>query len=146
MHPSIGKRVDILIPIEEGERYRLGGITFTGNKAVTNTRVLRAQFAHQGRRLLQRAPSSAKASSSSARPTASSATSTSSARPRPRFDEAKHLVYLDIDIEEGKHFYVSRIEFTGNTITRDKVIRRELLLEEGSGLQLAASSTSRCCA
>ena len=26
---------------------------------------------------------------------------------------------------------MSRIEFTGNTITRDKVIRRELLLEEG---------------
>ena len=60
------------------------------------------------------------------------ATSTSSDRPSPRFDEAKkQIIYLDIDIEEGKPFYVSRIEFTGNTITRDKVIRRELLLEEG---------------
>ena len=49
----------------------------------------------------------------------------------PRIDEAKKLVFLDIDIDEGKQFYVSRIEFTGNTITRDKVIRRELLLEEG---------------
>ena len=29
-----GKRVDIMIPVEEGERYRLGGITFTGNKAL----------------------------------------------------------------------------------------------------------------
>jgi outer membrane protein insertion porin family len=36
-----------------------------------------------------------------------------------------------IDIDEGKPFYVSRIEFQGNTITRDKVIRRELMLEEG---------------
>ena len=51
--------------------------------------------------------------------------------PVPRIDEAKKLIYLDIDIDEGKPFYVSRIEFTGNTITRDKVIRRELLLEEG---------------
>ena len=51
--------------------------------------------------------------------------------PTPRFDEAKKLIYLDIDIDEGKPFYVSRIEFTGNTITRDKVIRRELLLDEG---------------
>ena len=59
------------------------------------------------------------------------ATSTSSPIPTPRIDEAKKLVYLDIDIDEGKPFYVSRIEFTGNTITRDKVIRRELLLEEG---------------
>ena len=31
----------------------------------------------------------------------------------------------------GKQFFVSRIEFAGNTITRDKVIRREILIEEG---------------
>jgi outer membrane protein insertion porin family len=56
--------------------------------------------------------------------------------PKPVFDEQKKTVSLDIDIDEGKPFYVSRIEFQGNTITRDKVIRRELMLEEGSGLQL----------
>jgi outer membrane protein insertion porin family len=33
-----------VIPIEEGERYRLGGITFTGNKAYKNVKALRAQF------------------------------------------------------------------------------------------------------
>ncbi len=62
---------------------------------------------------------------------ASLAISTSSERRCRRIEEAKKLIYLDIDIDEGKPFYVSRIEFTGNTITRDKVIRRELLLEEG---------------
>src|SRR5580698_9034439 len=46
-------------------------------------------------------------------------------------DDAKHTVSWVINIEQGKQFYVSRIEFSGNTITRDKVIRRELLLEEG---------------
>ena len=46
-------------------------------------------------------------------------------------DEAKKVVSLNIDIDEGKQYYVSRIEFTGNTLTRDSVIRRELLLEEG---------------
>ena len=51
--------------------------------------------------------------------------------PIPRTDEAKKLVYLNVDIDEGKQFYVSRIEFTGNTLTRDRVIRRELLIEEG---------------
>ncbi len=39
---------------------------------------------------------------------------------------------MNIDIDEGKQFYVSRIEFEGNTITRDRVIRRELMLDEGS--------------
>ena len=36
-----------------------------------------------------------------------------------------------VDIDDGKPFYVSRIEVQGNTITRDKVIRRELMLQEG---------------
>ncbi len=34
-------------------------------------------------------------------------------------------------MDEGKQFYVRRIEFQGNTTTRDKVIRREIALEEG---------------
>ncbi len=38
---------------------------------------------------------------------------------------------MNIDLDEGKQFFVRRIEFQGNTTTRDKVIRRELALEEG---------------
>ena len=34
-------------------------------------------------------------------------------------------------MEEGKPYYVRRIEFQGNTTTRDKVIRRQLLVQEG---------------
>ncbi len=36
--PRHGKRIDLLLPIEEGARYRLGTITFTGNKAIVNPR------------------------------------------------------------------------------------------------------------
>jgi outer membrane protein insertion porin family len=130
LRPSTGKRVDILIPVEEGGRYRLGGITFTGNKAFTNTKALRAQFAlkdgdyfnaslfGKGLTALQKAYGGQGYINMVAVPT-------------PRVDEAKKLVYLDIDVDEGKQYYISRIEFTGNTITRDKVIRREILVEEG---------------
>ncbi len=130
LRPSTGKRVDILIPVEEGGRYRLGGITFSGNKAFTNTKALRAQFAlkdgdyfnaslfGKGLTALQKAYGGQGYINMVAVPT-------------PRVDEAKKLVYLDIDIDEGKQYYISRIEFTGNTITRDKVIRREILVEEG---------------
>ena len=38
---------------------------------------------------------------------------------------------LTLNVDEGKQFFVRRIEFTGNTTTRDKVIRRELLIDEG---------------
>ena len=52
--------------------------------------------------------------------------------PDTTFDDEKKLIFLDIDVDEGKQFYVRRIEFQGNTTTRDKVIRREIALEEGS--------------
>ncbi len=38
---------------------------------------------------------------------------------------------LTLDIEEGDMFFIRRIDFAGNNTTRDKVIRRELLLDEG---------------
>ena len=40
-------------------------------------------------------------------------------------------VDLTITCDEGKQFFIRRIDFSGNTTTRDKVIRRELLLDEG---------------
>ena len=42
--PRKGKRIDIKIPVEEEQRYKLGGITFTGNAHVQNVKALRAQF------------------------------------------------------------------------------------------------------
>jgi outer membrane protein insertion porin family len=130
LRPSTGKRADITIPIEEGERYRLGGITFSGNKAITNTKVLRAQFAQKDGEWFN-ATLFGKGIEQLRKAYGGEGYINFVPSPVPRFDDAKHLIYLDIDIDEGKQFFVSRIEFTGNTITRDKVIRRELLLEEG---------------
>jgi outer membrane protein insertion porin family len=130
LRPSTGKRIDILMPVEEGSRYRLGGITFTGNKDVTNTKVLRAQFAQKDGEYFN-ATMFGKGLEQLRKAYGSLGYINFVGSPVPRIDEAKKLVYLDIDIDEGKKFFVSRIEFTGNTITRDKVIRRELLLEEG---------------
>src|SRR5947209_14057260 len=41
------------------------------------------------------------------------------------------MLTLNIDIDEGKPYFVRRIEFQGNTTTRDRVIRRELMVQEG---------------
>ncbi len=130
LRPSTGKRIDILMPVEEGDRYRLGGITFKGNKAVTNTRVLRAQFAQKDGEYFN-ATMFSKGLDQLRKAYGAQGYIRFVGTPTPRFDEAKKLIYLDIDIDEGKQFTVSRIEFTGNSITRDRVIRRELLLDEG---------------
>ncbi len=51
--------------------------------------------------------------------------------PVQTFDEANRLLNLNINIEEDRQFYVHRISFSGNTTTRDRVIRREILIDEG---------------
>jgi outer membrane protein insertion porin family len=38
---------------------------------------------------------------------------------------------MSLAVDEGKQFFVRRIDFAGNLTTRDKVIRRELLIDEG---------------
>jgi outer membrane protein insertion porin family len=52
----------------------------------------------------------------------------------PAFDvhDDTKTVDLTFDFDEQKRFFVRRIDFSGNLQTRDKVIRRELLLNEGS--------------
>jgi len=51
----------------------------------------------------------------------------------PQFDvhDDTKQVNLSLVFDQQKQFFVRRIEFSGNTTTRDKVIRRELLLDEG---------------
>jgi hypothetical protein len=53
------------------------------------------------------------------------------AEPRFDFDEPQKIVNLTIEINEDRQFTINRINFTGNTRTRDDVIRREILLKEG---------------
>jgi outer membrane protein insertion porin family len=130
LRPSKGKRIDILMPVEEGARYKLGGINFTGNAHVPNVKALRAQFAQKDGEWFN-ATMFSKGLDQLRKSYGSLGYINMVANPVPVPDEAKKTITLNIDIEEGKPFYVSRIEFTGNTITRDKVIRRELLLEEG---------------
>src|SRR6202789_1507507 len=129
--PNKGKRIDILMPVEEGARYHLGTITFTGNKAVSNTKALRATFPLKdgdwfNATLLQKGLENLK------KAFGANGYINFGAIPKLSYDDQKKTVSWEIDIDEGKPFYVSRIEFQGNTITRDKVIRRELLLDEGS--------------
>ena len=130
VRPGPGKAMDITIPIDEGERYKLGGITFKGNKAITNTAALRSLFAIKDGDIFNR-EKIAKGLENLKNAYGTQGYINFTSVPTPRIDEDKKLVYFDIDVDEGKQFSVRRIEFQGNTTTRDKVIRRELVLEEG---------------
>ena len=125
-----GKAVDITMPIEEGDKYRLGKITFKNNKAISNNAALRSLFPLKDGDIFSR-EKIAKGLENLRKAYGEYGYINFTSVPNTTFDDDKKLAFLEIDVDEGKQFYVRRIEFQGNTTTRDKVIRRELALEEG---------------
>ncbi len=125
-----GKAVDITLPVEEGQRYRLKEITFSGNKAVTNTAGLRALFKIKDGDVFD-TEAVRKGLEGLRKAYAALGYINFTPVPNTEADDEKRVISLRIDVDEGKQFFVRRIEFQGNTTTRDKVIRRQLALEEG---------------
>jgi outer membrane protein insertion porin family len=130
VQPGLGKSVDITMPIEEGDRYRLGTITFKNNKAIPNTAILRSLFPMKDGEIFSR-EKVAKGLENLRKAYGEAGYINFTSVPDTKFDDEKKTVNLEVDVDEGKQFYVRRIEFQGNTTTRDKVIRREIALQEG---------------
>ncbi len=130
------KRMRITIPVDEGNQFRTGDITFTGN-TVLDSAALQQNFKglQKGevfnRSLLKVGVEDAQSMYGDEGYIYASL--------GPVFDVNKEqdVVNLKIQVEENGQFYVNRIEFTGNNYTRDKVIRRELLLQEGDLLRVS---------
>jgi outer membrane protein insertion porin family len=58
-------------------------------------------------------------------------------------DPDKKVVDVTLAMEEDKRYFVGRITFTGNDVTRDKVIRREVYLNEGDVFNASRGKSSR---
>ncbi len=57
-------------------------------------------------------------------------------------DVGNHKVDVDVKLFEGDKFYLGRLEVTGNTTTRDKVVRREFALDEGDVMNMESVKKS----
>ncbi len=126
----VGQAQDITIPVEEGQRYYLAKMNFEGVKLFRSTEFLGRLFAmNQGDVF----------STEKLRNGIKNLTKVYSqfgyidyvGEPQIDVVPQSNKIDLTINVDEGKQFFVRRIEFTGNTTTRDKVIRRELLIDEG---------------
>jgi outer membrane protein insertion porin family len=124
-----GKVVDITMPVEEGERYRLKEVKFSGNKAYTSEVLRRLIPMKDGDIFNTKLMRDGIKNLHDAYGAAGYINFTPV--PDTEIDDEHKTVTVKFDIDEGKQFSVRRIEFQGNTTTRDKVIRRELRLQEG---------------
>ena len=63
--------------------------------------------------------------------------------PVPRIDRDNKSVEITFFVEPGKRVYVRRVEFRGNTLSKDEVLRREMRQFEGAWFSQAAIDRSR---
>jgi outer membrane protein insertion porin family len=127
-----GRAVDITIPLVEGEKYYLGAMNFQ------NSTLFKDQSA--GLRTLFQMKEGDLFNVSLIRKGLEELRKLYGefgyinfvASPETEINDETRRINMTFNLEEGKQFTVRRIEFSGNTTTRDKVIRRELLLHEGS--------------
>jgi outer membrane protein insertion porin family len=124
-----GKRVDLTIPVEEGLQYRLGRFVIRGNKLFTQQQLAPVLRLKPGD--LFALGKVRKAMENYTKLYGQFGYINFTAQPDIEPDNKRRVINLALDFEEDKQFIVHRIEFSGNTKTRDKVIRRELLVSEG---------------
>src|SRR5690349_11295030 len=129
-----GKAVNITIPIEEGEQYRMGTLRIVSadpDKALSlKVDALKSIFPLKAGDIFA-ADKLRKAMKDYTSAYGEYGFIDFTAEPDFDIDDAKKIINLTLHFDEQKQYFVRRIEFTGNTTTRDKVIRRELLIDEG---------------
>ncbi len=125
----------IIVPVTEGKVFRVGELKVEGNSIFSEQQILaglglqKGEIAN-GKRLQDAINEDLK------KAYGSQGFVEFDAEPTPEFKDnpsnpKEGVVDITITIDEGRQFRLRRLEFTGNTFTRDKVLRREVLINEG---------------
>ncbi|MGC2527731.1 MAG: outer membrane protein assembly factor BamA [Candidatus Acidiferrum sp.] len=132
--PRTGKAVNITIRIEEGVQYHMGTLKIVSSdpdKALSlKVEPLKALFPLKDGDVFN-VDKLRKALKSYTDAYGQYGFIDFTAEPDFDIDDAAKKINLTLRFDEEKQYYVRRINFSGNTTTRDKVIRRELLIDEG---------------
>ena len=125
-----GRRVALSVHVDEGAQYRLGGIEFKGNRAIANE-ALRALFTIKDGDIFRR-DKIGKGLENLRKAYGELGYINFTPVPNTRFDDAKKLIYLDIDVDEGKQFFVYGINIIGvDESFRAHQMLQDLLLKPG---------------
>jgi len=131
---SHGKAVNITIPIQEGERYRMGTLRIVSadpDKALSlKVDALKSAFPLKQGDIFS-TEKVRKALETYGKIYGEYGFIDFTPEPDTDIDEQNKIINLTLKFDEQKQYFVRRIDFVGNTTTRDKVIRRELMIDEG---------------
>ncbi len=125
----------IIVPVTEGRAFRVGELKVEGNSIFSEQQILgyvglqKGEVA-DGKRLQEAVYENLKKVYGSQGFVLYDADFTPEFKDNPTNPE-QGIVDITISIDEGKQFRLRRLEFTGNTFTRDKILRREVLINEG---------------
>ena len=147
--PVISSKDDtlkIIVPVTEGKVFRVGELNVEGNSIFSDQQVLgfiglqKGEVA-DGKRLRDAVYEDLK------RLYGSQGFVLYNAEFDPQFKDNpsnpnEGVVDITVTIDEGKQFRLRRLEFVGNTFTRDTVLRREFLINEGDIYNQVALETS----
>jgi outer membrane protein insertion porin family len=132
---STDEGLRVTVPIIEGKIYRLGEMKIEGNSIFSEDAIrgyigLQKNDVANGEKIGKALYENLK------KVYGSQGFIEYTAEPTPTFKDNPQkpdegIVDFVITIEEGKQFSLRRLEFVGNTFTRDNVLRREVLLNEG---------------
>jgi len=128
------KMVRLIIPVNAGYLYRTGEIKIEGNKAFA------AMALREMVKLQQGDVYSAKLREKTIEDISELYRNWGhlyiQVAPVESLDPKRKIVNVSFGVYEGEVVYLHRLEFKGNTYTKDKVIRRELLVQEGERFSL----------
>ncbi|MDQ3180132.1 MAG: outer membrane protein assembly factor BamA [Acidobacteriota bacterium] len=125
----------IIIPVTEGKLYRVGELKVEGNSIFSEQQILaglglqKGEVAN-GKRVIDAVNEDLKKAYGSQGFVLYDAEFDPNFKDNPA-NPNEGIVDITITIDEGKQFRLRRLEFTGNTFTRDRVLRREVLINEG---------------
>jgi outer membrane protein insertion porin family len=121
-------RVRIIIPVKEGTVHTFGEVSVAGNTVFTSDQIIGNWPLKKGE-IIRRKPIQTRLD---AFDELYRIRGYIYAYINPEYVERdSNVVDIHIQVFEGDQFRLGRLEFQGNTTTKDKVLRREIFLEEG---------------
>ncbi len=129
------RRLAITIPVEEGERWKLGEVSIDGNEVLTDEFLLRQFERPRGSWLRSKAVNDFEEKVGKLYQSLGHVFSQVETELREREGQA-NVADLVVHIDERDQFRVGRMTFDGNSKTRDKVLRREMLVQESSVMNM----------